>query len=289
MKNEMADIIDGIDRLPVLPATTVRLVHLLNDRTATIEQILEVIQYDQNLTVQILKLCNSAYFGLIRKIRSLREAVIYLGSKNVMEIVLGIHCNGLLQQPQNGYGLLAGMLWRHSTAVALATERLVPTRRAEDLSTGILFTAGLLHDVGKVILDQVLAESFNQVLDHLARNPMPFDQAERQILGFSHAEVGAMIMQHWQFPAEIAAVARYHHDPAAYDGAEPQTRRLIDLVHLADCLVLSLGIGLGHDGLLYQLDGALVEQYGLGAENLDQISAQVLDDLRALEKLYQEK
>jgi HD-like signal output (HDOD) protein len=289
MKSDMSSIIECIEHLPVLPAITVRLVHVLNDKAATIEQVLEVVQFDQNLTLQILKLCNSAYFGLIRKIRSLREAVAYLGSRNIMQIVLGIHCNALLQQPRKGYGMMAGMLWRHSAACALASERFVPDSERNDMGGGLLFTAGLLHDVGKVILDQVLAENYTQVLDLLASRPMRFDEAEREVLGYSHAEVGELVMQHWKFPPEIAAVARYHHDPNGYDGGDRETRRVIDLVHLGDCLVLSLGIGVGNDGLQYQLDNTLAERYGLGAENLDQISAQVVDGLRALEQMYQEK
>jgi HD-like signal output (HDOD) protein len=290
MKAELINIIECIEHLPVLPATTVRLVQLLSDKSTTIDQLLEVIQYDQNLTLQVLKLCNSAYFGLIRQIRSLREALVYLGSKHLMQIILGIHCNSILQQPQKGYGLLAGMLWRHSTAVALAGEAFVKDRNDKNApSGGLLFTAGLLHDIGKVVLDQVLSESYMQVLALLQTKPMKFDDAEREILGYSHTDVGEMIMQHWQLPEQITLVSKYHHEPETYPGDNALTKQIIELVHLADSLVLSLGLGIGNDGLQYKVNNQLAEQYGLTADMLDRISLGLVVDLQSLEQMYQEK
>ena len=210
MKAEMINIVECIEYLPVLPSTSVRLVRLLGTKSCPIDEVINVIQYDPNLTLQVLKLCNSAYFGLVRKIRSLREALAYLGSKHILQIVMGIHCNAMLQSPQKGYGLLSGMLWRHSNGVALAADRL-GEKKANPEATGYLFTAGLLHDIGKVVLDQVLSQSYIQVLELLAAKPMRFDEAEREILGFSHTEVGEMIMLHWQLPEQVAAVRAGSH------------------------------------------------------------------------------
>ncbi len=291
MKAELLNLIDCIEHLPVLPATSVRLVQVLSNKNASIEEVIGVIQYDQNLTLQVLRLCNSAYFGLNRKISSMRDAVAYLGSRHLMRLVLGIHCNAILQKPQQGYGLLEGMLWRHSTGVALLAERLGRVKEHEkDMpSTGILFTAGLLHDVGKVILDQVLSESYVQVLDRVSSGSVTFDDAEREIMGYSHTEVGEMVMLHWQLPSSIAAVGRYHHNPETYGDGDPGTRQTINIVHLADALAISLGLGLGNDGLQYKPSNALAERYGYNSQCIEEICVDALRELQSLEELYQER
>jgi HD-like signal output (HDOD) protein len=289
MKTELFNLVECVEHLPVLPATTVRLIQLLGDNTGNIDEIIEVIQYDQSLTLQVLKLCNSAYFGLVRKITSLKDAVVYMGSRHIMQIVLGLHCNSILQKPQKGYGLEAGMLWKHSTAVALATERIGRLRKDNVLSSGILFTSGLLHDVGKVILDQVLTDSYAEVTKLVDSKSITFHQAEHEILGYSHTEVGELIMLHWKLPLSTGGVCRHNHEPHNYDGSDAITRQLIEIVHLGDSLVLTLGIGVGNDGLLYTIDNQLAEKYGLKVEDVEKISSEVLYELQQLEKLYQEK
>ncbi len=287
MKGELINFVECIEQLPVLPATTVRLIQLLNDKDTRIDQILEVIQYDQNLTLEILKLCNSAYFGLVRQVHSLRDAVVYLGAKHLMQMVLGIHCNSMLQQPKPGYGLLTGMLWRHSTAVALAADKFLVEKNHNKPSSGLLFTAGLLHDIGKVILDQLLASRYVQILEFVNQRPISFHEAEREILGYNHCDVGEMIMLHWQLPEVMASVCRYHHNPSDYRGEDPQSRQCIDLVHIADSLVLSLGLGIGNDGLQYPFDSALAEQYCLKADKIDKIGTEVLNEITMLEQQFQ--
>jgi HD-like signal output (HDOD) protein len=288
MKAELINVIDNIQQLPVLPATTVKLISLLSDQSTSIDEVLKVVQYDQNLTIQVLKICNSAYFGLTRKINSLREAVVYLGAKNLMHVVMGLHCNAMLQQPQKGYGLLPGMLWRHSTAVAIAADKLVDKNDKTPPSAGLLFTAGLLHDIGKVILDQVLANNYLEILEKLETTEKQFNELEREVLGYSHDDVGEMVLLHWQLPDMLASVCRYHHDPNKYDGHNEQVRHLVDLVHMADSLVISLGLGVGIDGLRYEFDASIAERNKLTREKIDQAGAEVLLEMKSLEQIYQE-
>lgn len=288
MKAELINVLDNIQNLPVLPATTVKLISLLSDERTSIDEILKVVQYDQNLTIQVLKICNSAYFSLNRKINSLREAVVYLGAKNLMNVVMGLHCNAMLQQPQKGYGLLPGMLWRHSTAVAIAADKLVDKNDKAPPAAGLLFTAGLLHDIGKVILDQVLANNYLEILEKLDTTEKKFNELEREVLGYSHDDVGEMVLLHWQLPEMLACVCRYHHDPDKYPGKDPQVLHLVDLVHMADSLVISLGLGVGIDGLRYEFNPAIAERNKLTREKIDRVGSEVLIEIKSLEQIYQE-
>ncbi len=282
---EINNIIDSIEQLPVLAGTTLRLINVLSDIDATIDEIVDVIRHDQNLTAQVLKLCNSAFFGFSRKITSLQQAVTYLGSKQLLQLVFNVHCKSTFNNSNEGYGLLAGMLWKHSNAVAIACEKISNYKNLEP-ATGLFFTAGLLHDIGKVILDNALKEHYQQVLDLAIDEKIRFDEAEKKVLGFSHEDVGQMVAHKWQLPEAIAISAKYHHDPEHYDGSDKDIIQVLDIVHISDSLVMMLGIGIGYDGLLYHLNEELIEKYRIEQEYIDSLGVEILMELEKLEKLY---
>lgn len=287
MTVQLDSVIEHVENLPALPAITVRLIQVVADPDADIGDILEIVQYDQGLTGQVLRLCNSAYFGLSRRIGTLRDALAYLGSRQLMQLVLGVHCNTVLQKEQPGYGLVAGMLWRHSATVALTAEQIGKHVKAEN--PGILFTAGLLHDIGKVILGSFLAERYQEVIDLLCQKPITFYEAEKQVLGYSHAEVGELLANRWKLPPAIVAAARYHHEPDECPDDDPHVKLTVELIHASDSLALTMGVGIGDDGLMYNIDPKLVQRYQLTDKILEFIGASVLVELEQLEDIYNSK
>lgn len=285
MTLQLDAVIQSVEQLPALPSTTVRIVGVATDPTASIDDILEVIQYDQNLTAQVLKLCNSAYFGLSRRIGSLKEALAYLGAMPLLQLIMGVHCNGILRQSQAGYGLLQGMLWRHSCAVALTAQAI--GKRTGHTNPGILFTAGLLHDIGKVVLSTFLQDAYQQVLAMVETGLVPFHQAEKRVLGYTHAEIGELVCQQWKLPDMITCAVRYHHDPDMYNDTSIILRSCVEITHLADSIAMIMGMGLGEDGLLYCVDTRLVEKYHLDDRTVELISAEIVGEVERLEKLYE--
>jgi len=284
MTVQLDEIIDKVEHLPVLPSTAVRVTEIATNPRGTIDDIVEVIRYDQNLTGRVLRLCNSSYFGMSRRIASLKEALAYLGAAPLLQLILGAVCSDVFQKPQPGYGLLRGTLWRHSSAVAFAGSCLA--RHVGMEKPMVLFTAGVLHDIGKTILDGFLGDTYQQVVDLLSETSLTFHEAEKQILGYSHAEVGELIMRRWLLPEEIIVSARYHHEPSHYTGGDRVTRQAVDLTHLADCLVLTMGIGVGNDGLRYAVDGDLARKYQLNEQVLDRIRVDTLTEIQRLERVY---
>jgi len=284
MTVQLDAVIEQVEQLPSMPSTSVRIIQIATDPQASIDDILEVIQFDQSLTGQVLRLCNSAYFGLARKIGSLKEALAYLGAMPLLQLIMGVHCNAVLQQAQPGYGLMSGMLWAHSSAVALAAERL--GRHAKVERAAVLFTAGLLHDIGKIVLGSFLSDAYQQVMDLLSTSPITFHEAEKQVLGYTHAEMGELIASKWQLPEEICLPARYHHEPGEYTAGDPAIQEIIEVIHLADSLALTMGVGGGSDGLRYAVDVNLAKKYQLTEMILDQISVQVLVEVQRLKELY---
>ncbi|HVP11500.1 MAG TPA: HDOD domain-containing protein, partial [Phycisphaerae bacterium] len=149
--NRASEILKQVVELPPLPTTAIKLMNVLHDPRSTLDDIVEAIRYDQAITGQVLQLCNSAYFGLSRTVTSLNDAMLCLGSVKVLQLVMSVHTNSMLSRKQIGYGLERGILWKHSVAVALAATAVA--QRLGTSMVNLVFTAGLLHDIGKVVLN----------------------------------------------------------------------------------------------------------------------------------------
>ncbi|MFH1420195.1 MAG: HDOD domain-containing protein [Planctomycetota bacterium] len=278
--NHVNDILNRVGHLPPLPDTAVKLMNVINDPRSTVDDIVETIRYDQAVTGEVLRLCNSAYFGLSKTVSSLNDAMVCLGTAKVLQLVMSVHTSCMLAREQVGYGLAPGVLWRHSVAVALAAS--VISKKIESGSGGIVFTAGLLHDIGKVVLNEYVAEDFAEIVRRVSEERVSFAEAEEAVLGFSHQEIGGRIAEIWRLPEPIVRCIRYHHSPGALEA--PDT--LVDIVHLANCVCLLLGLGLGEDGLFCRADNAVMERHNLHENDLEELGAQTLTDLKQVEEVF---
>jgi putative nucleotidyltransferase with HDIG domain len=279
--NHMDAILAKVGEIKPLPGTVLRLVQVVNNPRSTVSDIVEVIKYDQVITGQILRICNSAYFGLSREIHSLNEAIRYLGMLKILQLVMAVHTNALLSRGQSGYDLAPGVLWKHSVAVALASS-IFAERLAMEKNASVAFTAGLLHDVGKVVLSEHVAAEFSQIVSRVTSRNISFLEAEREVLGLSHCEVGAKVAEAWQIPDPIVQCIRYHHDPRQ----APAPDALLDAVYLANTVCLLMGVGLGADGLAYRADPVIVERHELAESDLEFIGAQTMIELKCVEQTF---
>lgn len=281
MSTAIRDILQRVGSLPPLPDTAIRLMNVINDPRSTVDEIVEVIRYDQAVTAEVLKLCNSAYFGMTRTITSLSEAMVCLGTVKVLQLVMSVHTSALLSKAQIGYGLAPGMLWRHSVAVALAAS--ATAQRINLGNVSLAFTAGLLHDIGKVVLNEYVAEEFLEIVRRVREEKLAFVEAEQAVLGYSHEEIGGRIADVWKLPQPIIQSIRHHHDPTRLVPPDP----FVDTVYLANCICLLLGIGLGEDGLYSRASDAVMQRNGLKESDLENIGAQMLLDLRKVEQIFE--
>ncbi len=278
--NAAKDIIECVGSIQPLPDTALKLMNVMSDPKSKLEDIVSAIKYDQAVTSEVLKLCNSAFFGLSREVTSLEDALKCLGTAKVLQMVMSIHTNNMLAREQKGYGLDPGILWKHSVAVALASSQFAQKLRLAD--TNLAFTAGLLHDIGKVILNEHVAEEFVEIVRLVTDEQMAFVEAERQVLGFSHEEVGAMIAEKWKLPVPIVQCIRYHHTPSELEPLSP----LVDAIYLANTVCLLLGIGIGADGLCSRADPSVLERHGLRESDLEIIGVQVVVELRRVQSMF---
>jgi len=268
-----------VKSFPPIPGEAAKLLGLLRDPEASVSQVEAVLRNDPGLTANVLKLTNSAYFGLSAKIGSVRQAVVLLGSRRLLPLVLASCTHAVLNKDVRGYELSPGELWRHSIAVSVAAEILVRELKLPDAD--IVFTAALLHDVGKLVLGEFVEDELAKI-DRAAAEGIPFEEAEQAVLGTNHAEVGARILRQWSLPEEIVAAARWHHAP------ETDCRRnpAVDVVHVADVLCLMIGIGVGREGLQYHFSATATERLGLKPFVLEKAASQTLQAVNELSELF---
>ena len=272
---KIIEILAKVKSFPTMPEAGTKLLDVLEQPDTEIHQIEEILRYDPGLTANILKLANSAYFGIPSKIGSLKQAVMVLGFKRLTQLVVASCVSAVMDRSVPGYDLPPGNLWRHSIAVSLAAEALV--RDKNKTVSQDVFTPALLHDVGKLVLGTFVKEEL-EAIESIAAKGVPFVVAENMILGTDHAEIGAQILTHWNFPEEVIHAVRWHHDPDSPKAVTPQ----MDIVYLANLLCQTDDTSDENGGQSVELSPAVIERLGVQLDQFEEISvkiAQWVDDL----------
>jgi len=273
MSPDLETMMEFADELPSLPTAVVKAMALLRDENAQNHAIAAALQQDQALVAQVLKLANSPYYGVSRRVSTVEQSILVLGRKVVRSLVVAAAAQDFLSRPQAGYMLSRGDLWSQSLAAGCAASLIalkVGYKPADEA-----FVAGLLHAIGKVVLSAYLAEAADELAARLADGTR-FDELERELVQIDHATLGGMIADRWQLPPHLGEAIRRQHDPL---GASGDTA-LACIVHLAKALAMMLGVGLGVDGLQYELCEAAITELGLTAEDLDALTADLIDQVR---------
>lgn len=272
-------IMAEVKLFPSMPGVAAKLLTLSNNSGADASQVEEILRYDPGLTANILKLTNSAYFGLPSKVGSVRQAVVLLGWRRLRQLVIFSCVNALMDKSVPGYDLPPGELWRHSIAVSVAAEGLV--KELNIMAHQEVFTAALLHDLGKLVLGSFVKEEIGEI-ERIASQGVPFEAAERMILGTDHAEIGAQLLKNWSFPSEIVSAVRWHHTPDSAD----KTNTLIDIVHVANVLCLMIGIGVGREGLQHEPSPLVTKRLGLDITDLEKVASRTLQWVNEMSDVF---
>jgi len=258
-----------------MPSTATKLLKLLDDPDVSFSQLEEIIRYDPGLTANILKLTNSAYFGIPLKVSSVKQGMTMLGWKRLIQLVMTLCMSSLMKKPVPGYDLPQGELWRHSIAVSIAAENIVKTLKIPDAED--VFTAALLHDVGKLVLGSFVKKDLEFIEDMVAKG-LTFDVAEHIILGTDHAEVGSHILKQWSFPDELVNAVRWHHNPESCE----IYCKMSDIVHVANNIGKVIGAGRKKSDLHSELSHQAIDNLGLKTGDLEIIADQTLTGVNKL-------
>lgn len=264
--------IEKITYLPPMPRNVVSLLDLLSNPEVDIEQVVQLVQYDPALTAQVLRLCNSAYFGGAPA-SDLHEATARLGFNEIIQLVTALSTARLVYPQQKGYGIEAGELWKHSVATALVGKFLA-VDRGDNAAT--VFTACILHDLGKVVLSRNLEGKYQQIIDEVNNTHSPMIAVEQKLLGFDHTQVGGRLLERWQFPGDLVEAVRFHHEPAK----APNHARIAAYAYLGNMIASFMGYCCGHQALALQGQTEALELTGIRADQIPKCMTQVFYALR---------
>jgi putative nucleotidyltransferase with HDIG domain len=223
-------ILSKVNDLPPMPQVVQRARTVLADKNCSFSDIARVIETDQSIATRILKLANSAYYGVMGTVTSIQHASMILGIRTLNQL-LEIACTSTLLTPKlDGYGMDSGELWQHSLEVA-GCARAIAKKRSPEMSDDA-FSAGLIHDCGKLILDKYIFERRGIFQTFLKDGSRTFLEAEKNILGFDHAQIAASVCEKWDIPKRLTNAIQYHHYPSLL-----RFNELAYVVHSADAIV----------------------------------------------------
>ena len=276
---DVEKIIAGIEGLKPIPQVANRVMAVAQDPKSSMSLLAEIVMYDQVITANLLKTCNSTYFGLPKKIDSVQQAIIYMGMDQVVDLVLMSGGTENLKMRHEGYDLDAGDLWRYSVASALIARELAERQGSDNKH--LIFTAALLKDIGKVVLSQYVADSIEQIRLMVSSGDLSFREAEKAVIGIDHAELGAMVAEKWGFSEKMVKIIRNHHLCGESSDDDVETC----IVYLSDVLCMMMGIGVGCDGLSYRFHREVVERMGFSDMDFQMIMAGFGEKFHEVEEL----
>ncbi len=233
LQNEvLSTLVSRMGALPALPETYVQLVDKLESGKANPGEVGEIISRDVGMSAKILQLVNSAFFGLVRKVESIQQAVVYLGMDTIQALVLGVHIFEKMQTLKiDGLSMQARV--RHSLQVAELANKLGSLENIDKEIKETAFFAGVLHDCGMLLLVQNMPEKYEEVINKAKEEDISLDSAETDVFGVSHAEIGAYLLNIWGLPSELVNAVAFHHRPLEACKAYMDP---LALVHIADYL-----------------------------------------------------
>lgn len=258
-------LVISIKDLPTLPTVLAEILQVANNPSASAGDLQVVIGRDPALAAKILKIANSAMFGFSRRIESIRQAVVAIGFRRIRSVASAMAVAPVFKT--DATGLVNGpLLWSHSVATAMWTQIIAAKVRYQQ--TDQVFTAGLLHDVGILILNQFEHEVYQQALSTCRDQQLPLHEAEHKVLGTTHERIGASLCAKWMLPAGLTQIISYHHsDPQPVDPAA-------QILELADHLACACGIG----ETSWQPEPAppavIIRALGLSAQDMEELRAQ---------------
>lgn len=278
---DTARIIADIDTLKPLSHVTTRLMHLIGDPDTGSRDLAAVIQYDQSMTANVLRMCNSVAMGGVRKVTDVKQAVSLLGMEKLISLVMLVGSAPNFKSGHPGYDLGHGELWRYSVSAAIIARELAEEKDAGDVS--LVFTSALIKDLGKVILHTYIADKFEKIKERVFREGKSFLEAEKEVLGIDHAELGALAAEKWGFDPRMVDIIRHHHDPMNSD--DPGLA--LPIVYMADCICMMIGQGVGADGLAYRYYKDVVDRLRMTALDMQQIIVRFREKYTQIEEMIQ--
>ena len=271
---DIKDRIKHLEGLPPFPATHAEILELAKSDSSSSDDIAEKIQLDPGLLASVFKMVNSSCYGFRKKVDSLKLAVTLIGLEEIANLVMTAQVFKQLGSYEGGGGLDLDAFWKHSVGTAFVARAISKKLQTEQESS---FLAGMLHDLGKIVLDRLFPDYYRAVVEQVQScSGQSIYQAEQDLLGLTHADVGGQLATQWKFSDKYLSALLYHHDP----GENRRYQRLTCLVHLADVICRQVGYGSGGDDTVPEIHGSVVDRFSLGGKAVDMLIELAREDLR---------
>ncbi len=279
-------ILQQVESLPTLPAVAMRLLQVTGNDDSDARQVTEIVQSDPALTSRVLAMCHKADKGVREPVTTVDRAVVLLGFEAIRNAVLSIKVFELFaDRSGNEVEVVKGFsqagFWRHSLAVAVAAELLAEEQRdfRDELNPSEAFVCGLLHDLGKLVLDHLLPKSYERVIEVTEQHQLNISDVERRVIGLDHHTVGKRLAEHWRLPHVLQDCIWLHGAP--YQSLpEIKNRRMVGLVGLADLLARKNHLGYSGNYHLGETLESKAEEAGLDASCVVRVTEALHEELQ---------
>lgn len=242
MPKDVEELLDSIDELPPLPAVATRVMTMVEDDAINAAELGQVLATDQALTAKLIKISNSAYYGFSRQVSTVKDAVTLLGFRQVREVAVATSLMSVFNDIDEKYTTFdLDLFWGHSVAVAVTAEALAKRTRVAKPQDA--YTAGILHDIGRLILRKAMPAEFDLAVQTTLKEELSLDQTEEEIIGFNHADIGNAMGRRWKFPGPLLDAVWRHHDHTL----TPKEHGLAGVVAQSNRLALHYGLFCGYD------------------------------------------
>lgn len=264
--------VESINTLPTVPSVLKRLSAVIEKPRITIVEISAFISNDPALTTKVLKMVNSAIYGFPGRIASVSHATMLLGLNVIKGLLLGVSVFELMQKTMSG-------LYEHSLACAIASRVIAQKKGMKEPEE--VSVAGLLHDIGKVILTLEFAKEYEAAMSEAQEKRIPIFEAEKSQFSATHADVGSWLAEKWRFPRNLVEVIEFHHRPALAKNAPMEAA----IVHMADLLVRARGFGFAGENFVPEVNPMAFELLRLSDKDIKDVLQEMEDNMESAEDI----
>ncbi len=269
----------AVGDIATLPEVTIKIIEIVEDPKSTARDLHEVIKNDPALSVKVLKVVNSAFYGLPGQVASVDRAIILLGLSAVKNIAIAASIARLFKGRRISEQFSAADLWRHSVAVAVSA-RTMARLSPHPVMSDEVFVAGLIHDIGTLVERQVFPDQFAEVINRCERANIDFLECERQVIGADHQAFGVGLTTKWKFPRHLRAAVGFHHNPEALS---VELRNIATLIHLADVLCCQEKIGFYLTAQHSVVTEDMLDPLGITYQQFDELRSTLTDQVTEAE------
>lgn len=259
------EINHSIENLQPIPQVALKILSLINEDDYDIAMLGAEMREDQTLSARTIKLCNSVYSGNRNKIETMDHALVYLGQKPLVKFIISAAIASFFKQAGMGYSLCKGGLYHHAVGTANIAEKIAEVTGKID--PALAYTGGLLHDIGKVVLDQYIQAALPLFYRQIYEEGKNSSEAEKAILGLDHNGAGSILAKRWSFPESLSEVVKFHHKPEN----TIHCKELVHIIYLADLLMSRFNVGLEVERMNTDALAESLEIIGISIESLPNI------------------